>query len=64
MELLLTITALRRAGANSITAVIPYFGYKFIETGGCQLALHYRADSSGMLLWMSRRCSKSAALIK
>jgi len=27
MELLLSITALRRAGAVSVTAIIPYFGY-------------------------------------
>ena len=34
MELLLTISALRRSGANNITAVIPYFGYKFHRNRG------------------------------
>lgn len=38
MELLLTITALRRAGANSITAVIPYFGYKFHRNRGMPIS--------------------------
>jgi len=27
MELLITIDALKRASANTVTAVIPYFGY-------------------------------------
>ena len=27
MELLITIDALKRASANKVTAVIPYFGY-------------------------------------
>lgn len=29
MELLLTVAAARRAGANTVTTVIPYFGYKY-----------------------------------
>lgn len=33
MELLLTIAAARRAGANNVTAVIPYFGYKYNRRG-------------------------------
>lgn len=38
MELLLTITALRRSGANSITAVIPYYGYKFHRNRGMPIS--------------------------
>ena len=33
MELLLLITAARRAGASKVTAVIPYFGYKYHKRG-------------------------------
>jgi ribose-phosphate pyrophosphokinase len=33
MELLLTVAAARRAGANTVTAVIPYFGYKYHRRG-------------------------------
>lgn len=33
MELLLTVAAARRAGANKVTAVIPYFGYKYHRRG-------------------------------
>lgn len=33
MELLLTISAAKRAGANRVTAVIPYFGYKHHRRG-------------------------------
>ena len=38
MELLLTITALRRSGAGSITAVIPYYGYKFHRNRGMPIS--------------------------
>jgi phosphoribosylpyrophosphate synthetase len=33
MELILTITALKRSGAASVTAIIPYFGYKHNRRG-------------------------------
>jgi phosphoribosylpyrophosphate synthetase len=33
MELLLTVAAARRAGANNVTTVIPYFGYKYHRRG-------------------------------
>lgn len=33
MELLLAITAAKRAGAARVTAVIPYFGYKYHKRG-------------------------------
>lgn len=33
MELLLTISAAKRAGANRVTAIIPYFGYKHHRRG-------------------------------
>lgn len=33
MELLLTIAAARRAGANKVIAVVPYFGYKYHRRG-------------------------------
>jgi ribose-phosphate pyrophosphokinase len=33
MELLLTVTAARRAGASTVTTVIPYFGYKYHRRG-------------------------------
>lgn len=33
MELLLTVTAARRSGANRIVAVVPYFGYKYHKRG-------------------------------
>lgn len=43
MELILTITAIRRADAASVTAVIPYFGYKFHRRGlPISTALHSR----------------------
>jgi ribose-phosphate pyrophosphokinase len=38
MELLLTITALRRSGAGNITAVIPYYGYKFHRNRGMPIS--------------------------
>ena len=41
MELLLTITTLRRSGANNITAVIPYFGYKFHRNRGLPIETPY-----------------------
>jgi len=41
MELLLTISALRRSGANNITAVIPYFGYKFHRNRGMPITTPY-----------------------
>jgi len=41
MELLLTISALRRSGANNITAVIPYFGYKFHRNRGLPITTPY-----------------------
>jgi len=33
MELLLTVAAARRAGAHNVSAVIPYFGYKYHRRG-------------------------------
>ena len=33
MELLLTVTAARRSGSESVTAVIPYFGYRLHRRG-------------------------------
>jgi hypothetical protein len=33
MELLLTVTAARRSGANRIIAVVPYFAYKYHRRG-------------------------------
>jgi ribose-phosphate pyrophosphokinase len=33
MELLLTVAAARRAGAQNVTTVIPYFGYKYHRRG-------------------------------
>jgi ribose-phosphate pyrophosphokinase len=33
MELLLSVTAARRAGANRVIAVVPYFGYKYHQRG-------------------------------
>jgi len=41
MELLLTVTALRRSGANSVTAVIPYFGYKYHRKRGLPMSTTY-----------------------
>ena len=35
MELLLTVAAARRAGANTVTTVIPYFGYKYHRRYRC-----------------------------
>ena len=43
MELLLTITALRRSGANSITAVIPYYGYKFHRNRGMPISTTHQS---------------------
>jgi len=43
MELLLTISALRRSGAQSITAVIPYFGYKFHRQRGLPISTAYHS---------------------
>jgi ribose-phosphate pyrophosphokinase len=33
MELLLTVAAAKRSGANTVTAVVPYFGYKLNRRG-------------------------------
>lgn len=41
IELLLTVTALRRSGAASITAIIPYFGYKFHRRRGLPISTTY-----------------------
>jgi len=43
VELLLTVTALRRSGANTITAVIPYFGYKFHTKRGLPISTTYES---------------------
>lgn len=40
MELFLLVTAARRAGANKITAVIPYFGYKYHRRGTSMSTKH------------------------
>ena len=40
LELLLLVTAARRAGANKITAVIPYFGYKYHRRGTSMSTKH------------------------
>jgi N-terminal domain of ribose phosphate pyrophosphokinase len=56
MELLLTVAAARRAGANTVTTIIPYFGYKYhrrysriilMKEGDCLL------DSSSLHLNLS-----------
>jgi len=41
MELLLAVTAMRRSGAASITAIIPYFGYKFHRKRGLPISTTY-----------------------
>jgi len=42
MELLMTISAVRRSGASRVIAVIPYFGYKHHRRG---LPVHTKVDS-------------------
>lgn len=43
MELFLTITAARRSGAASVTAVIPYFGYRHTRSRGMPLSSTYHS---------------------
>jgi ribose-phosphate pyrophosphokinase len=41
MELLLLITAARRAGAAKVTAVIPYFAFKYHKRGAAISTKHH-----------------------
>ena len=43
MELLLTVTAVRRSGGATITAIIPYFGYKFHRKRGLPISTTYES---------------------
>lgn len=60
MELLLTISALRRSGANNITAVIPYFGYKFHRNRGLPITTPHQSrfmwNSAADIAKMLRVC--------
>jgi ribose-phosphate pyrophosphokinase len=46
MELIFAVTAARRAGAGRVTAVIPYFGYKYHKRG-----LPISASYQSRFLW-------------